>query len=231
MVDTGRELLERMELAEAHGHRLELLSLQVRLSRRDRDDPAELATMLAEATAIGRTVLDRSDQTAPSGIVLGQLIRDARERGVEVPHEADEVFAELNKWAGGALAAMIAATAAQVPTPAQLAGLVAAMPPARYAEDVGYDMGNIATLAQRSLSDDGRSFCCEPSGRQTLCPRSRARSRDDDLRRRTSDEALNATLGQSVTICRPEALERPVPHAAVTLSSLVPTVAFLKLLS
>lgn len=154
MVDTGRELLERMELAEAHGHRLELLSLQVRLSRRDRDDPAELATMLAEATAIGRTVLDRSDQTAPSGIVLGQLIRDACERGVEVPHEAVEVFAELNKWAGGALAAMIAATAAQVPTPAQLAGLVAAMPPARYSEDVGYDMGNIATLAQRSLADE-----------------------------------------------------------------------------
>ncbi len=104
--------------------------------------------------SIGRRVLDRRDQAAPSGIILGQLVREARERGVDVPGEADAVFAELNKRAGGALAAMIAATSAPVPTAAQLAGLVAAIPPSRYAEDVGYDMGNIASLAQRALADD-----------------------------------------------------------------------------
>lgn len=153
MVGKGRELLERMKLTEAYAHRLDLLSLQVQLARRDRDDPAELAALLAEATSIGRTVLDHRDQTAPSGIILGQLIRDAHEQGVDVPDEADAVFAELNKWAGGTLAAMIAATSTPVPTPAQLAGLVAAIPPARYAEDVGYDMGNIAALAQRSLAN------------------------------------------------------------------------------
>lgn len=154
MVGKGRELLERMRLAEAYGNRLDLLSLQVRLARRDRNDPTELAGLLAEATAIGRTVLDLCDQTAPSGIILGQLIRDARERGVDVPDEADAVFAELNKWAGGTLAAMIAATAAPVPTPSQLAALVAAIPLTRYADDVGYDMGNIAALAQRSLANE-----------------------------------------------------------------------------
>jgi len=154
MVDKGRELLERMKLIKAYGHRLDLLALQVRLAQRDREDPDELAALLADATAIGRTVLDYRDQTAPSGIILGQLIRDARERGVEVPGESDEVFAELNKWAGGMLAAMIAATSAPVPTPAQLARLAAAMPPARYAEDVGFDMGNIALLAQRTLGSD-----------------------------------------------------------------------------
>lgn len=154
MVDKARELLERMKLIKTYGHRLDLLALQVRLAQRDREDPNELAALLADATAIGRTVLDHRDQTAPSGIILGQLIRDARERGVEVPGESDEVFAELNKWAGGMLAAMIAATSAPVPTPAQLARLAAAMPPARYAEDVGFDMGNIALLAQRTLGSD-----------------------------------------------------------------------------
>ena len=154
MVDKGRELLGRMKLAKTYGHRLDLLALQVRLVQRDHDDPAELAALLAEATAIGRTVLDRRDQTAPTGIILGQLIRDARERGVDLPGEAEEVFAELNKWAGGNLAAMIAATSAPVPTPAQLAGLAVAIPAARYSEDVGYDMGNIAALAQRSLASD-----------------------------------------------------------------------------
>jgi len=154
MVDKGRELLERMKLTKTYSHRLDLLALQVRLAQRDRDDPDELAALLAEATAIGRTVLDHQDQTAPTGIILGQLIRDARERGVDVPGESDEVFAELNKWAGGTLAAMIAATSAPVPTLAQLAGLAAAIPPARYAEDVGFDMGNIAFLAQRTLASD-----------------------------------------------------------------------------
>lgn len=151
MVDKGRELLERMKLTEAYGHRLDLLALQVRLGQRDHKDPNQLAELLAEATSIGRTVLNHGDQTAPSGIILGQLIRDAREQGVEVSGESDEVFAELNRWAGGTLAAMIAATSAPVPTPSQLAGLAAAMPPARYADDVGFDMGNIALLAQRTL--------------------------------------------------------------------------------
>ena len=154
MVDKGRELLERMKLSEAYGHRLDLLDLQVRLAQRDRDDPEQLVALLAEATAIGRIVLDQQDQTAPTGIILGQLIRDARERGIEVSGETDEVFAELNKWAGGTLAAMIAATSAPLPTPVQLAELAAAIPPARYAEDVGFDMGNIAFLAQRTLASD-----------------------------------------------------------------------------
>lgn len=154
MVDKGRELLERMKLSKAYSHRLDLLALQVRLAHRNRDDTDQLAALLADATAIGRTVLDHQDQTAPTGIILGQLIRDARESGVEVSGESDEVFAKLNKWAGGTLAAMIAATSAPVPTTAQLAGLAAAIPPARYSEDVGFDMGNIAFLAQRSLASD-----------------------------------------------------------------------------
>lgn len=154
MVEKGRELLERMKLVRTYGHRLDLLALQVRLARCNPEDPDELAVLLADATAIGRTVLDHQDQTAPSGIILGQIIRDARERGVEVPGESDEVFAELNNWAGGTLAAMIAATSAPVPTAAQLASLAVAIPLARYAEDVGFDMRNIALLAERTLTSD-----------------------------------------------------------------------------
>ena len=154
MISIGRELIERMDLAEAYGHWLDLLSLQVRIRRRDGDDPTEFADMLAMATTIGRTVLDHGYQTAPSGIALGQLIRDGRERDVYVPEETDVVFAELNKWAGGTLETMIDATAAPVPTATQLARLVSAIPPARYAQDVGYDMANIAVLAERSLTNE-----------------------------------------------------------------------------
>ena len=154
MVTIGRELLERRNLAEAYGHWLDLLSLQVRIARRDCDDPTELANMLAMATTIGRTVLDRGYQSAPSDIALGQLIRDAHDRDVYVPEETDMVFAELNKSASGTLEAMIDATAASMPTAAQLARLVTAIPPSRYAQDVGYDMANIAALAQRSLTNE-----------------------------------------------------------------------------
>lgn len=154
MVEKGRELLEWMKLTRAYGHRLDLLALQVRLAQHNCDDPNVLAALLAEATAIGRTVLDHRDETAPTGVILGQLIRDSRERGLDVPDESDEVFAELKKWAGGTLAAMIAANSTPVPTPAQLAEIAAAIPAARYAEDVGFDMGNIDFLAQRSLASD-----------------------------------------------------------------------------
>ncbi len=154
MVGKGRELLDRMRLTETYGHRLDLLALQVRLARRDSDDLAQLVAMLAEATEIGRAVIDHQDDTAPSGIILGQLIRDARERGIEVHNESNTVFNELNEWAGGMLAAMIEAASAPLPTPSQLADLVLAIPSARYAEDVGYDMANIAGLAQRTLAND-----------------------------------------------------------------------------
>lgn len=154
VVETGRELLERMELKDDYDHWFDLLSLQIRLAKPDIDYPTSLAAMLDEATAIGRTVINRRDQTGPTGILLGQLIREARDRGVEVPVEAKRVLAELNKWAGGSLAAMIATTSSSVPTPTQLADFVANIPQARYAEDVGYDTGNLASLAKRTLSSE-----------------------------------------------------------------------------
>ncbi len=154
MVDKGRELLERMKLTEDYGHCLDLLALQIRLAQRHRDDPDQLTLLLNEATSIGTTVLERRDQTAPAGIILGQLIREARERGLEVSGESEEVFTELSKWAGGTLAAMIAATSATVPTPTQLAGLAATTQRTRYAADVGFDMGNIAFVAKRTLASE-----------------------------------------------------------------------------
>ena len=153
-VDRGRELLQRMELTDTYGHRLDLLAVQVRVQQRDRHDKAELKSLIGEVMAVARQVLDHGDMTAPSGIMLGQLLREARHLCVEIPEDAEPLFAELSKWAGGNLAAMIAATSAPAPTADQLAALVQSMPPARYAEDVGYDMERIATLAARALATD-----------------------------------------------------------------------------
>lgn len=152
-VETGHQLLVNMKRTQSHGHWLDLLALQVQMAQRKNDDPELLISMLGKATEIGRTVIDLQDQTAPSGIILGQLIRDAHARGVDVSKDTVIVFDELNKWAGGTLKAMIDATSTQLPTSKQLADLVMAIPSARYAEDVGYDLGNIASIAQRAVTN------------------------------------------------------------------------------
>lgn len=153
-VNKGRELLARMKLLKTYGHRLDLLEVQLRQTQLAANDLAELEALLHEMVRIGREVLKRGDQTAPSGIALGQLIRVARGAGVVVPDDADEVFAELNKWAGGKLAAMVAAASASTPTIDQLEHLVTTIPAARYADDVGYDTNVVAMLARRALTDD-----------------------------------------------------------------------------
>ena len=110
MIAKGRDLLLRMSLLDTYGHRLDLLELQVRQSQLDQNDHAGLGALLGDMVHIGQEVLKRHDQTAPSGMALGQLIRASRQAGLDIPAEAENVFAELNKWAGGNLAAMIAAT-------------------------------------------------------------------------------------------------------------------------
>lgn len=153
-IKEARELLGQMGREKTYGHRLDLLEVQVKLNRLGANKGDELAVLLNDMIAIGRLVLDQADQTAPSGIMIGQLIRAARGAGIPVPPEADQIFAELNKWAGGSVGALIAATSSQVPTADQLAELVTALPSARYAEDVGYDTNIIATLARRVLTDN-----------------------------------------------------------------------------
>jgi hypothetical protein len=153
-VAKGREILARMELLDAYGHRLDLLELQLRQAQLQDGDLAGLQALLIDMVRTAEKVLKQHDQTAPSGIALGQLIRQAQHAGLEIPSEANRVFAELNKWAGGNLQSIINATAAARPSVDQLAELVGSLPAARYAEDVGYDTNVIASLARRTLGDD-----------------------------------------------------------------------------
>jgi len=150
----GRDVLARMSLLKPYGHRLDLLELQVRQTRLDEHDAKGLAELLSDAIRVGKEVLKRREQTAPAGITLGQLIRAARTAAIPIPDDAETVFRKLNKWAGGNLAAMIVAASSSAPTAAQVAELVASMPRARYAEDVGFDTSVVARLARRALTDN-----------------------------------------------------------------------------
>ena len=154
MAAKGREHLARMDLLESHGHRLDLLEIQVCVSQIGPDNQTVLQTLLADMVRVGQAVLKQHDETAPSGIMLGQLIRTARTAGLEITDEAERVFAELSRWAGGNLQAMIEATSMAVPNVDQLARLTELIPAARYAEDVGYDMNVVANIAMRILTDD-----------------------------------------------------------------------------
>lgn len=153
-VAKAHDLLKRMGLAETYAHRLDLLELQIRQRSLRRDDAAAIARLLGDAVSVGEKVLAEGHPTAPAGLTLGQLMREARRLDLDIPARADEVFAELAKWSGGNLAELIAATSVSVPSVDQVEQLVGRLPRARYSEDVGYDTATIATLSALALNDD-----------------------------------------------------------------------------
>lgn len=155
-IDEARRLLSRMELQESHGHELDTLELQLRQMRLPmaKDENAALASLLVDVVANGRDVLRHGGLTAPAAALLGQLLRTAHFRGLAVSPEAGETFNELLKHAKGSLAELVATMSAARPTASDLFTVVCGVGPARYSDDVGFDMRNIAIVAGRALAGD-----------------------------------------------------------------------------
>lgn len=155
-IEKSRGLLDRMGFQDRYGHQLDTLELQLRQMglRTAEDDGAALEALLADVVANGRDVLRNRGFTAPAAALLGQLLRATRLRGVATPPDADEVFDELRKHAGGALTGLVATMSAARPSAEELFAVVGGLGPARYSDDVGFDMRNIAVAAGRALAGD-----------------------------------------------------------------------------
>lgn len=155
-IDKARSLLDRMGLRNRYGHQLDTLELQLRQMslRTAEDENAKLLALLADVVANGRDVLRDRGLTAPAAALLGQLLRTARLRGLTVPSDADETFDELRRHAGGSLAELVATMSAARPTAEELFAVMRGLGPARYSDDVGFDMRNIAIVAGRALAGD-----------------------------------------------------------------------------
>lgn len=155
-IGKARTLLDRMKLRDRYGHQLDTFELQLRqASLTSVDDQAQALTdLLVDVVANGRDVLRHRDLTAPSAALLGQLIRTARLRGLPVPKDADETFDALRRHAKGAFGEIVATMSAARPTVEELFAVVRGLGPARYSDDVGFDMRNLAIVAGRALGGD-----------------------------------------------------------------------------
>ena len=155
-IGDARSHLQRLSLLGAYGHRLatfELITRQLLLP--ENATPAQVSSLLADATAVGADVLDRQDETEPMAILLGQLINRSRNAGIEIPVESQSVFTALREHVrDGRMRQRVDAFSSAAPTVEQLVDFVGSSDPATlYSDDAGYDRNQIAMLARRVLSN------------------------------------------------------------------------------
>ena len=72
----------------------------------------------------------------------------------KIPSNADAVFAQLCERSGGNLASLAAAFPSNSVSVTELFNLVKARDSARYSDDVGYDMRDVAIVAGKALAND-----------------------------------------------------------------------------
>jgi hypothetical protein len=156
VIDKARSLLDRMGLLDSYGHQLDTLELQLRqMSLRTAEDgDGALAELLTDVVANGRDVLRHHGLTAPAAAILGQLLRAARLRGLDVSPDAVQTFDELLRHAKGSLGELVTTISAARPTASELFAVMRGVGPARYSDDVGFDIRSIAITAGRALASD-----------------------------------------------------------------------------
>jgi len=159
-IQKAREMLKQTELSSDYSCRLDTLDLQVRQMRLavEGSRRADVEQLLFDAVRNGAEVLEQNDMTAPVATLVGQLLRQANEIGATIPTDAYSVFAELSGRSGGTLATQVSTFSASEPTADALLSLVSTTGSARYSDDVGYDMRNVAIAASRALNSS--RFIC-----------------------------------------------------------------------
>jgi hypothetical protein len=148
--------LARMGLSDRYAHRLETIDLQIRQKEfRVREaSRAKLELLIVDAVQNGAAVLERHDETAPAAALIGQLLNLGKKRGATIPSNAEAILAQLSERAGGNLTSFARIISAESVSATELFDLAKVRAAARYSDDVGYDMRDVAVLAGRALADD-----------------------------------------------------------------------------
>jgi len=156
MIDRGDIILRALDRVDDYGPRLETLRLQVdqmELLRRNPPDREALSRLLAGAVVNGRAVLEANDEPGPVAAILSQTLRLGRQRGVDIPADADRVVADLMvRMAPGAITRL--ERFLQDPTITTLSDLAGELAGARYGHNLVQDVSRLASLARRYLALD-----------------------------------------------------------------------------
>jgi hypothetical protein len=152
----SRQHLDGMGLLDRYGHRLDTLELQIRQVEFETHEASneELEALIVDAVQNGAAVLERHDETAPSAVLIGQLLTLGKKRGTRIASNAEAILAQLCERASGNLASFAATISGESVSATDLFNLAKVRAAARYSDDVGYDMRNVAVLAGRALADD-----------------------------------------------------------------------------
>jgi tetratricopeptide (TPR) repeat protein len=150
-------LLRQLGYWDANQHRHVLTALQVdmaQLVHGESRDAAELHRLMIDVAAVGREVLAREDDPTVPAVMLGQLIRFAHQDGVPAPPEADAVLQLLLQHAGTSAVELVRSASSQHVTAEDLLRVYQRTEPARYADDVAFDLRHAVLAARRLLNDD-----------------------------------------------------------------------------
>jgi CHAT domain len=149
-------VLANMGRLEAYAHQIETnrIATVMKRARVDSIDFEAFADLLRETALNARAILDANDEAEPVSMLLSQMTRQARERGIPVPADADDLLTELRIRLGSGVAEQADVLGRALPSADDLLALVRLSGTQRYSSEVGTGAKAIAMTARRTLDFD-----------------------------------------------------------------------------
>lgn len=169
IVERLREGLVSTSNADVYRSRLDMLELHVQLRKHQAGskDAWPTARLLQVATANAEAVLAAGDEALPGAVMLRQLIDRAEADGTEVPAAAHDLLDHLTGRLADPHRTLVAA-ASRLPDAAMVASVAGPIQPARYNDDVSYDLRLARTMANKlarasieSVDPEGFAYAME----------------------------------------------------------------------
>jgi hypothetical protein len=150
VVTSLREVAKGIPEAKGYGSRLDTLELhaQLRRSQVGEKDAWTAGRLLEAAVMNAEAVLEAGDEALPAAVMLRQLVDRAEEEGVEIPVAATTAMESLNDRLAPPHRTLVSA-AGRLPDAALVASIAGRIAPARYNDDVSYDLRLARTMASR----------------------------------------------------------------------------------
>lgn len=114
-------------------------------------DPRQLAALLPQSIANVREVLAVGDEIAPAASLLASVLRFAEEAQIDVSADADELLRDAIRSLREPMRQRILLARSSHPTLHDVVEFAATLDYARYADDVGVDVNELASYARRLL--------------------------------------------------------------------------------
>lgn len=167
VLDRAEDFMRAFGLLEANAGVLEAQRLLVEMFGATRTGSIAqdaLQALLPRIATATEAVIARSVELPTLATLLGQAMRLARQAGLTLEPRYQEVLDRALQRLSPRFADQLRIYQADTPTAESLAALAARMEPARFAPDVGFDIGNLALLSRRYLAgavtaDDPRLAC------------------------------------------------------------------------